>query len=1070
MIWCADAAGCGCYYNKAWCDFTGRTAQEACQGRWIDSVHPDDRASVLRRAVEGMENETPVEMEYRLRRRDGEYRWVLDRGTPVRSENGELAGYIGFCYDTTERRSADLARREIEEQVRLLGLATRDWVWSWDARSDRVVHNRAFADALGDVPGASETTFQWWIARLDTADRGRVLACYERALNTDAEDIEQEYRVRLRSGATAWVEEHVCLLRDPEGRLVRALGALRDVTKRTEAQEAQARLTRILEATTDFVLIADPQGDVTYLNRAAMGLAGIDGRAIPQDLHLRDLHPAWALAILENEAIPQALNEGVWMGETALIGPDRREVPVSQVIVTQPGSEGKFVATIMRDISERKREELFRIEWANRYDAAIRASGQVLFDWDANTGEITYGGDTMGLLGYTIEELAGGLARFRSLVHADDVEGFDAEFHRIIAYRDPFHLPFRMRQKGGGVVYVDARGYFFLDRTGQFGRMVGFLADVTEQREVQEALRRARDTLEARVAERTASLEHATELLEERARQQEAVARLGQTALSGVELEELYSEAASLLSGMLGVELCCVVDLDPVAGDFIVRGVVGDGLPLGARVGGGLRSLPGYSLHEADPVVSPNLSTETRFTIPAFATERAACSAIAVRIQVGGHPAGAICAFSQDLQEFSSGDISFLRSVGNVLTAARERHRAEENIRAAQAQAELANRAKSEFLSRMSHELRTPLNVIIGFTQLLELEAPTPSQKESISHISRSGRHLLELINEVLDIARLDAAHLPLVFEEVEMDLIIREGLDLVSTMATNRAVSLVYEDHGYRELIVKADRQRLKQVLHNILSNAIKYNREDGTVTVRVRASQDQIRLAVIDTGHGIAPEKIARIFAPFEKMGGDSLKLEGMGVGLMLTQRLVQAMHGEIGVESVLGEGTVVWVDMPRADARPSLDEGVATHEAAIGNASDGAAAKHERIFTLLYVEDQDLNVQLVRRLVSRQSHYQLLTAMRGDEAVRLASEHRPDLILLDLNLPDMSGEDVLQLLHEQDLASIPVVLVTGDVMGERVQNLLQSGASGYLAKPYRLDDFFRAVESGLARHAMK
>ena len=222
------------------------------------------------------------------------------------------------------------------------------------------------------------------------------------------------------------MDEHVSLIRDHAGKLIRVLAVPRDITRRMQAEQAQLRMKRILEATTDLVIMTTAEGQVLFLNAAGRRMLGMEGQG-EVDLHISEMHPAWANEIVLKEGVPTAIGEGVWKGETALLHKDGHEIPVSQVILSHKGADGmvEFLSSIMRDLSDRKKEEIERIEWANRYDAAIRASGQVLFDWNSLTGEITYAGDLERLFGRSLSQMSGGLDRFRKLIHPLDLETFD---------------------------------------------------------------------------------------------------------------------------------------------------------------------------------------------------------------------------------------------------------------------------------------------------------------------------------------------------------------------------------------------------------------------------------------------------------------------------------------------------------------------------------------------------------------------------------------------------------------------------------------------------------------------
>jgi signal transduction histidine kinase/CheY-like chemotaxis protein len=365
---------------------------------------------------------------------------------------------------------------------------------------------------------------------------------------------------------------------------------------------------------------------------------------------------------------------------------------------------------------------------------------------------------------------------------------------------------------------------------------------------------------------------------------------------------------------------------------------------------------------------------------------------------------------------------------------------------AAQAEAERANEAKSTFLSRMSHELRTPLTAVLGFSELLEMEDLDDSQRDSVRHIRRAGVHLLELINEVLDISRIEAGTLPLSVEPVEIGRLAEDAIALIRPMAEERSIELPRSVPS--GAFVRADRQRVTQVLLNLLSNAVKYNRQGGRVTVECEEVGAVVRLSVIDTGHGIAPELLPRLFAPFDRLGAEASGVEGTGVGLALSKALVEAMGGRLSVQSQYGAGSVFTVELPTSE-RPDL--------APVAPQAPHVRQRRRNV-TVLYVEDNSANVDLLTALLARQDGVELVSAMQGRLAVDLARAHQPHLILLDLHLPDVSGEEVLRRLREDELtSSIPVVMLTADASSGQARRLKAMGARDYLTKPL---DFTRLL----------
>jgi PAS domain S-box-containing protein len=400
----------------------------------------------------------------------------------------------------------------------------------------------------------------------------------------------------------------------------------------------------------------------------------------------------------------------------------------------------------------------------------------------------------------------------------------------------------------------------------------------------------------------------------------------------------------------------------------------------------------------------------------------------------------------------------YVLSIGEDIT---DRKASEQALAAAKLEVERASHAKSEFLSRMSHDLRTPLNAILGFAQLLELDSPGERAKESIAHILRGGEHLLALINEVLDIARIEAGHLSLSPEPVHALEIVELAMEMVRPLAGQRSISLAVEKRAGEGVVVFADRHRLNQILLNLMSNAVKYNSAGGRVTVGFEKVGARMRISVTDTGAGIPPEKLALLFQPFERLGADQTAVEGTGLGLALSRGLAEAMGGALGVASEVDQGSTFWVELALTDApeRPV--------EVSVSGPPAASSTPPDTTGVVLYIEDNRSNVRLMERVLERRPGVRLLHAPTGEDGMSMAQAQRPDLILLDLHLPDISGEEVLQhLWQDPELRKIPVAVLSADATPAQVRRLQASGALAYLTKPLDISRVIRLVDDALNR----
>lgn len=380
----------------------------------------------------------------------------------------------------------------------------------------------------------------------------------------------------------------------------------------------------------------------------------------------------------------------------------------------------------------------------------------------------------------------------------------------------------------------------------------------------------------------------------------------------------------------------------------------------------------------------------------------------------------------------------------------------------AMAVAEKANLAKSDFLSSMSHELRTPLNAILGFAQLMESGAPvpTPSQKRNLEQILKAGWYLLELINEILDLALIESGKVTLSEEPVSLIEVMLECRAMIEPQAQKRNIGMTFPRFDI-PIFVKADRTRVKQVLINLLFNAIKYNKPGGSVAVECTANPpDSVRISVRDTGKGLTPEQLAQLFQPFNRLGKETSTEEGTGIGLVVTKRLVELMKGKIGVESTVGTGSVFWIELAltKASQLAAPETGLATPMHT--RAPDGAPLR-----TLLYVEDNPANLELVELLIARRTDLRLLSAADGNLGIEFARAYQPEVILMDINLPGISGISAMKILRaDPATAHIPIIALSANAVPRDIEKAIEAGFFNYLTKPIKVNEFMEALDMAL------
>ncbi|NDP48799.1 MAG: response regulator [Sulfuriferula multivorans] len=412
---------------------------------------------------------------------------------------------------------------------------------------------------------------------------------------------------------------------------------------------------------------------------------------------------------------------------------------------------------------------------------------------------------------------------------------------------------------------------------------------------------------------------------------------------------------------------------------------------------------------------------------------------------------------------------TLLQANEGLVVSTIEAHILTEQLQATQAQlehaklaAEKANLAKSKFLSSMSHELRTPLNAILGFAQLLEVGSPPPTAAQTVrlQQITQAGWYLLDLINDILDLAVVESGKLSLSLEPVLLIDIMRECEFMIEPQSQQRGIQISFPpfDPAWQ---VNVDRVRVKQALINLLSNAVKYNRENGTVEVRCsRVSPERIRISIKDSGVGLPPHQLEQLFQPFNRLGQEHGSVEGTGIGLVVTKQLVEQMGGAIGVESAVGVGSEFWIEL-NVDTMPHL---------ATGNPLPAKCAPQTRentmLRTLLYVEDNPANLLLVEHIIEDHTQLHMLSARDGNQGIALARTHIPDVILMDINLPGMSGIEALKVLHDDPItAYIPVIALSANAMPCDIEKGLKAGFFNYLTKPIKVSAFMEALDKALA-----
>ncbi|OEZ62543.1 PAS domain S-box protein [Duganella sp. HH105] len=402
--------------------------------------------------------------------------------------------------------------------------------------------------------------------------------------------------------------------------------------------------------------------------------------------------------------------------------------------------------------------------------------------------------------------------------------------------------------------------------------------------------------------------------------------------------------------------------------------------------------------------------------------------------------------------------------VSSAIRDITDRKRIEQALNEQKYQLERANQAKDRFLTSMSHELRTPLNAILGFSQLLANEAlpSTPEQKRSfVLHIVAAGKHLLALIDEILDLAKIESGNMSLSLEPVQLSPLLTDLVAMLDEQANRRGIRMLYP--AAEPVVVLADHTRLKQIILNLLSNAIKYNRKSGAVVLNVTSTEQLVRISVQDTGAGLDARQLEALFQPFNRLGQEAGSEEGTGIGLVVTKRLVELMGGSLGVSSTVGVGSVFWIELPALPQEPLPAAKQARAEAA----SFGIVPHRGETATILYIEDNPASLKLIEDAIGFRGDLRLISATDAQQGIALAISQQPSLILMDINLPGMSGHEAKKVLDDDTrTAHIPVIALTANAMRSEIRSGIAAGFFRYLTKPIDLDTLGAAINDALTQ----
>lgn len=1052
-----DLNGSWIKVNQSLCDLLGYSAKELTALTFQEITHPDDLNADLENVRALLAGEARFySMEKRYFHKRGHTLWILLSVSLIRDQAGQPLHFISQIQDITERKQVEYSLRKSEERLRALVESIDEIIFELDAEGT-YINVWASEESLLALP--KEQLLGRRVSDvLGAATADPLIEAIHRVIATGKTE-GFAYTLDLPIGQRSFLARLTPILA-ADGSIQTACVLTRDVTERNQAEEAlrhsEAELRTLAEAMPQIVWITRPDGWHIHFNQRWMDYTGLTleqslGHGWNPPFHPDDRPRAaelWQQATESGEPyeIEYRLRraDGVyrWMLGRALPLRDKAGDIVKWFGTCTDIDDLKHVEAVAQKNEREQRELAMQLETERVRLADAQAVAKMgSWELDISTNVLTWSDENYRIFGAARDEFDASYEAFVEYVHPDDRAMVHKVFTESIVRRTSYAIDHRLLLKDGTLKFVHERGQTFYDDQGQAIRSIGTTQDITERKQAEEALQKAHDELELRVIERTAEITEAHRQLEgelvERKRAEETLSeaqQMLQLVLNNIPQAIFWKDRNSVFLG-------CNYRLALDAGYTSQQEVIGktdDEMPWAEHA-------PKYKAD--DRLV---METDTpRLNIEEVITRSDGSRGWLRTNKIPLHDSqdrvmGVLCSYE---------DITLQKE-------------AETSIHQARDEAERANAAKGEFLSRMSHELRTPLNAILGFGQILEIQEKqlTSSQNQGVHQILKAGRHLLDLVNEVLNITRLDLPDGTLSSEPIVLHEVVQEALDMMQPLAADAGISMPRELAEESPIVVLADRQRLLQIMLNLLSNAIKYNKAGGGVHVSAEVTlENRVCFHVSDTGHGIAEEDMPKLFIPFSRLNAEEMGVEGTGLGLVLCRRLAQAMNGSLLVESEPGQGSTFTLELPMAkllsaeqdvDATPSLPDADSS-DAIVTTATQSAKR------TILLIEDNVSNFQLIEMILEDLNHVRLIGAIQGGLGVELARQQRPDLILLDMHLPDIMGDEVLQRLQAiPETKDIPVIILSADATPVQITRLLGQGARQYLTKPLNVTQFLQAV----------
>ncbi|WP_374797823.1 PAS domain S-box protein [Aerosakkonema funiforme] len=1043
-IFQTDAEGKCVYVNPRWTEMTGLSLSEALGDGWVQALHPDDREKIFVEWVQATEEKRLFNLEYRFGKPEGVEVWISGQAIAVRDETGVVKSYFGTVMDITARKQAEEKLRQsqtnLAEAQRIAHLGS----WQLDLRTKERIWSDETFRIFGLDPNGAAPTQEAFLQMVHPDDRQQIQHWLQQAIDWKTSFL-GEYRIICPDGTIRHLETRAEVILDDRGEAIKLMGSILDITER---KQTEATKQALLDALPDFMVRMSRDGMLLeILNKGAIYI--IERQKNIPNTFVTDIMPL-EIARERIKLAQQALATHRVQTQEYHFVVDGKTIYEEARIAPLDNDE---VLVLVRDITERYHAEQALRESEEKFRQLTENIHQVFFIL-SERGEMLYISRAYEQIWQrSCESLYKNPRSWLESVHTDDRPAMANALKHQIEDGTTFEETYRIVRPDGSIRWVTARSFPLRDEAGKVLRFTGIAEDVTPQKESEEAIERQ--------LRKTLLLQHITDQIRQ-----------------SLDTEQIFEVAAQQIGEAFQVDRCLIhfYQTDPVPAIPVVSEyLIGNHLSLKhleLPIAGNLHMQKLLTQEQA-------IASDDVFTDPLLQNMAPICEQISLKSMLAvatfyqGKPNGVIglhqCITNpscpeNDLRHWQKDEIELIEAVAAQLGIAiaqasllqQEIQRREEltlknfALEKARKEAEQANQAKSEFLANMSHEIRTPMNAVLGFSDLLKGMITEERAKKYLEAIASSGKTLLALINDILDLSKIEAGKLQIHYEAVDIHTLIQDIRHIFLQKAEEKGLWLEIEiDENFPRFLL-LDEVRLRQILFNVVGNALKFTHEGGITISVQQCSTSQtpeghifLQITISDTGIGIAPEDRKRIFEAFTQSQGQSnRKYGGTGLGLAITQRLTEIMQGSIELQSELGQGSSFIFYFPKVAIAEQSVNYIPVKELD-ENLNQFAPA------TILVVDDVKSNRDLIAGYFMETAH-NLLFAKDGQEAVRIAQNSRLDCIFLDLRMPNMDGREVANILkQDRQTQTIPIIILTAS-SNQIEERELDGLCEGFLRKP--------------------